>query len=135
MNIDYSQFLKMIPEVTLMTILVIAFIADFCSSKASERKWFNPLMCVLMLVHILINLNPVATSTTFGGMYATNASIGVIKSILAVGTLIVMIQAKEWLSRNFKAITVFLNCSGYSRQPLKKYCMKKAKDVYIVSYQ
>ena len=99
MNIDYSQFLKMIPEVTLMTILVIAFIADFCSSKASERKWFNPLMCVLMLVHILINLSPVATSTTFGGMYATNASIGVIKSILAVGTLIVMIQAKEWLSR------------------------------------
>ena len=82
-----------------MTILVIAFIADFCSSKASERKWFNPLMCVLMLVHILINLSPVATSTTFGGMYATNASIGVIKSILAVGTLIVMIQAKEWLSR------------------------------------
>ena len=69
MNIDYSLFLKMIPEVTLMTILVIAFIADFCSSKASERKWFNPLMCVLMLVHILINLSPVATSTTFGGMF------------------------------------------------------------------
>lgn len=46
MEINYSQFLHMIPEVTLMAVLVIAFVADFCSAKSEERKWFNPLMVI-----------------------------------------------------------------------------------------
>ena len=99
MNIDYSQFLNMVPEVTLTLLLVIAFIADFCSAKNTLRKWFNPLMCVLMLAHIAVNLGTTEAATAFGGMYITGPSIGVIKSILALGTLIVLIQAKEWLSR------------------------------------
>ena len=96
---NYSQFLNMIPEVTLMAILMIAFIADFCSAKAVERKWFHPLICLLMLAHIVINIFPVESMTAFGGMYQTNASIGVIKTILSLGTLIVIIQAKEWMAR------------------------------------
>lgn len=98
MNIDYSQFLRMLPEVTLMAMLVITFGADFFS-VGKERKWFNPLVCVLMVAHFVINIFPVETSTTFGGMYQTNASIGVIKTILALGTLIVLIQSREWMAR------------------------------------
>ena len=98
MNIDYSQFLRMLPEVTLMVMLVITFGADFFS-VGKERKWFNPLVCVLMVAHLVINIFPVETSTTFGGMYQTNASIGVIKTILALGTLIVLIQSREWMAR------------------------------------
>lgn len=89
----------MIPEVTLTVLLIISFIADFCSAKSEDRRWFNPLMCILMLAHIFINIEPATAMTAFGGMYATNASIGVIKTILALGTLIVMVQAREWLSR------------------------------------
>ncbi len=51
MNIDYSQFLSMIPEVTLMALLVIVFIADFSTAQrfvmpngdsktSSPRAWF-----------------------------------------------------------------------------------------------
>lgn len=98
MNIDYSQFLRMLPEVTLMAMLVITFGADFFS-VGKERKWFNPLVCVLMVAHLVINIFPVETSTTFGGMYQTNASIGVIKTILVLGTLIVLIQSREWMAR------------------------------------
>ena len=98
MNIDYSQFLRMLPEVTLMAMLVITFGADFFS-VGKERKWFNPLVCVLMVAHLVINIFPVETSTTFGGMYQTDASIGVIKTILALGTLIVLIQSREWMAR------------------------------------
>lgn len=98
MNIDYSQFLRMLPEVTLMAMLVITFGADFFS-VGKERKWFNPLVCVLMVAQLVINIFPVETSTTFGGMYQTNASIGVIKTILALGTLIVLIQSREWMAR------------------------------------
>ena len=86
-----------------MAILVIAFIADFCSAKkegvVNTRSWFNPLVCVLMLAHIAINIAPVDAATCFGGMYYPNASVGVIKTILALGTLIVLIQSKEWMSR------------------------------------
>lgn len=98
MNIDYSQFLNMIPEVTLTALLVITFIVDFCTVK-KQRRWFNPLVCVLLLAHIVINFGAAQTAQCFGGMYQTGPAIGVIKTILAVGTLIVLIQSREWLAR------------------------------------
>lgn len=109
MNTNYSQFLYMMPEVTLMAILVIVFLADlFTAPRVGEsrrRTWFNPLVGVLMLAHILINIFPTESMETFGGMYATGPGVGVIKTILAFGTLIVIIQSREWLMRddtNFK---------------------------------
>ena len=110
MNIDYSQFLSMIPEVTLMALLVIVFIADFSTAQrfvmpngdnktSSPRAWFNPLVCLLMTAHLVINIFPVTASTAFGGMYYTTPSIGVVKTILALGALIVLIQSREWISR------------------------------------
>ena len=106
MNVDYSQFLNMVPEVHLMAILVITFLVDFFTAKkpadtvdGNPRKWFNCLVCALMLVHICLNIAPTSPATAFGGMYATGAAQGVIKTILATGTLIVLIQAREWLNR------------------------------------
>ena len=111
MNLDYSQFFHMMPEVTLVAMLVIVFIIDFATAhKApivitdektapSPRPWFNPLVCAFMLIHILLNCCPTEPATAFGGMYATTPMIGVLKTILAFGTLIVFIQARTWLSR------------------------------------
>ena len=101
----------MMPEVTLVAMLVIVFIIDFATAhKApivitdektapSPRPWFNPLVCAFMLIHILLNCCPTESATAFGGMYATTPMIGVLKTILAFGTLIVFIQARTWLSR------------------------------------
>jgi len=89
----------MMPEVSLTLMLVIIFVSDFCSIKTMARKWFNPLVACLLAVHILVNIGPVESVTLFGGMYHSEASIGVIKTILALGTLIVVIQAREWLGR------------------------------------
>ena len=111
MNLDYSQFFHMMPEVTLMAMLVIVFIIDFATAhKApivitdektapSPRPWFNPLVCAFMLIHILLNCCPTEPATVFGGMDVTTPMIGVLKTILAFGTLIVFIQARTWLSR------------------------------------
>lgn len=82
-----------------MAILVIVFLADFISSRKADRKWFNPLVCVLMLLHILINVCPREAVSAFGGMYQTSASADVMKTILAVGTLVVIIQSRKWMSR------------------------------------
>jgi len=89
----------MIPEATLVAILIITFICDFCSAGRSNRRWFNPLVSVLMLVHIVVNVFPTEDLTAFGGMYHTYAAAGVMKTILAVGTLIVIIQSRTWMSR------------------------------------
>lgn len=101
-NIDYSQFLQMTPEVTLTALLVIVFLADLFSSRRpgeAARPWFHPLVCVLLLGQLLGHLLPVESAQTFGGMYSTGPAVGVIKSILTLGSLIVVIQAREWLHR------------------------------------
>ena len=96
---NYGQFLNMVPEVVLMAILVIAFIADFASSKNAERKWFNPLMCVLLVAQVVVSFLQDSSVTAFGGMYHATPAVNVMKTILAAGTLIVVIQSKKWLSR------------------------------------
>lgn len=96
---NYSQFLQMIPEATLVAILIITFVCDFCSTGKLNRRWFNPLVSVLLFAHILINIMPVSELSLFGGMYHTYAAAGVMKTILAVGTLIVLIQSRTWMSR------------------------------------
>ena len=110
---NYSQFLNMVPEVTLVVILVIVFIADFMTARKpllanaenagnipdQSRPFFNALVVLLMAAHLVINIFPTAEVSAFEGMYVTNEIIGVVKTILALGTLIVLIQAREWLQR------------------------------------
>ena len=96
---DYSQFLKMIPEASLMAILIIVFIADFASAGKTERRWFNPLACVLMLAQVVVSFFVQTPESAFGGMYVTTNAVNVMKVILAAGTLIVLIQSRQWLSR------------------------------------
>ena len=96
---NYSQFLNMIPEAILVAILIIVFIADFASYKCEQRKWFNPLMCVLMLAQLVVSLLPQEAATAFGDMYVTTPAVNVMKTILSAGTLIVLIMSRKWISR------------------------------------
>ncbi len=89
----------MLPEICLTALLIIIFVCDFASAHSRDRRWFNPLVAVLVLVHIVINVCPTEELTCFGGMYHTYAMAGVMKTLLAVGTLIVIIQSKKWLTR------------------------------------
>lgn len=98
MQIDYSQFLNMIPEVSLVLLMVIVFVADFITANKRYRGWLNTLVCALLLAHVAFTISVGVSDSAFGGMYHTTTSISVIKSILAFGTLIVCLQAKEWLN-------------------------------------
>ena len=99
---NYSDFLKMVPEASLVSILIILFVADFISAKAQERKWFNPLVCVLMFAQTLVCLLPQVATSAFGGMYVTSNSVEAMKAILSFGTLIVLIQSKTWAIKSGK---------------------------------
>lgn len=96
---DYSQFLYMKDELSLIVVLLIVFLFDlFASEKA--RKYFQPLVCVLMGVQILVNILPEQSAEAFGGMYLYTPMMSIVKSILGTGTLIVFLQAGEWLKRD-----------------------------------
>lgn len=96
---DYSQFFNMLPEATLMAILVIVFIADF-ALHGSEKK--QSLLYTVTGLLMLAQIAPCAfaeTTSTFGGLYVTTASVNIMKLILTAGTLIVIIMAQPWLNR------------------------------------
>ncbi|MCF0235527.1 MAG: NADH-quinone oxidoreductase subunit N [Bacteroidaceae bacterium] len=109
---DYSQFLSMQAELSLLAVIVILFVADLFmspSEKGGKGIYNTPLPVVLLGLHTLLNLLPtcpftgqcVATSVdAFGGMYVSNAMMAIVKSILNIGTLVVFLMAHRWLSRD-----------------------------------
>lgn len=100
---NYNDFFKMIPEASLVAILIILFIADFLTAKSKERKWFNPLAsCLLFINTVICLLLPTDAETAFGGMYYTTASVNIIKSIISLGTFIVVLQSRLWASTSKK---------------------------------
>ena len=94
---NYGQFLNMIPEASLVAILIIVFIADFCSSHSANRKWFNPFVAVLLLVQTVICAITLEPAEAFAGLYVSSKAAGAMKLMLTGGTLIVTIMAKPWI--------------------------------------
>ena len=88
----------MLPELTLTLLLIVAFIADFATA-GKERKWLHPAMCLLLAAHTAVNFPTGAPAELFGGMYVSTPATGVIKTILAAATLVVLIQSRGWLGR------------------------------------
>ena len=102
---DYSQFLYMHEELSLLAVILILFIADLfmCPDKKSGKGVYNTcLPVVLLTVHTALNLLPCCSAESceaFGGMYQYTPMMTIMKSVLNVGTLIVCLMAHKWLSR------------------------------------
>jgi NADH-quinone oxidoreductase subunit N len=99
---DYSQFLILKEELSLVTVIVILFIADLFMSPDAHRKdgkaHLNTMLpVVLLLIHTLITIVPGPDAVAFGGMYHNAPIQSIVKSILSIGTLIVFLMAHEWL--------------------------------------
>ena len=88
-------------EIVLIAAIVIAFLYDLVAGKGA-RKYFNPLMCILMagcIAACLVSF-PRESGDVFGGMFTYVPVHSIVKSILAIGTLIVFLQADTWLRRD-----------------------------------
>lgn len=82
-----------------MAILVIVFVTDFCSHGKAERKWFNPFVCLLLLAQLILNICPGSeTVSLFGGIYTATPAANMMKTVLTFGTLIVVMQSRNWLT-------------------------------------
>ena len=101
---DYSQFLNMREELSLIAVLLLLFLADLFMSpdahKNGGKARLNTMLpVILMAIHTAINLIPGTATDAFGGMYHYVPMHTVVKSILNVGTLIVFLMAHEWMKR------------------------------------
>lgn len=102
---DYSQFLYMHEELSLLAVILILFVADLfmCPDKKSGKGVYNTcLPVVLLAAHTAFNFLPCCTAEAteaFGGMYQYTPMMTILKSVLNVGTLVVFLMAHKWLSR------------------------------------
>ena len=101
---DYSQFLHMREELSLVVVLLLLFLADLFMSpdahKNDGKARLNTMLpVILMAVHTAINLIPGTAADVFGGMYHYVPMHTVVKSILNIGTLIVFLMAHELMKR------------------------------------
>ena len=98
---DYSAiFTYMYTEIALVAVIVAALLYDLMAGKRG-RKAFHGVMCTLMVLFIAGTVVPYHRETVsiFGGMYVYTPVYGIVKSILAAGTLLVFLQADSWLKK------------------------------------
>ena len=108
---DYSQFLYMKEELSLIAVILILFVVDLftcpdhkgTAPKLPTRSLTLPAV-ILLTIHTVINLFPGAPAEAFGGMYQYAPMQTIIKAVLNVGTLIVILMAHEWLKREDTSI-------------------------------
>ena len=101
---DYSQFLVMKEELSLIAVIVILFIADLFMSPDAHKQDGKPVLntmlpVVLLILHTVITIVPGPVADAFGGMYHNSPIQHIMKSILSIGTIIVFLMAHEWMKR------------------------------------
>lgn len=106
---DYSQFLHMREELSLVVVLILLFLADLFMSPDAHKNDGKPVLntmlpVVLLTIHTLITIVPGPVADAFGGMYHNQPIQSIVKSILSIGTLIVFLMAHEWMRRPDTAI-------------------------------
>ena len=96
----------MIPEATLVAILLIVFCADFALHK-SERKSFvlSVLTGALLLCQLVPTVLADPHATAFGGIYVVSPIVNVMKTILTAGTFIVVVMAQGWIKSSAEKIS------------------------------
>lgn len=80
----YANFLLMKEEISLVAVIVILLIYDIFGTPKS-LKYFQPIACILMGIHTLVNLYPAAEVSAFGGMYHSTPMGSLMKTILNIG--------------------------------------------------
>jgi len=94
---DYSSFLQMHEELSLIAVMVILLVYDIFSGEKG-KKYLMPLSVVLLGIQTLFNCYPREAFECAGGMYQYVPMQTYVKTILNIGTLIVFLQANTWLN-------------------------------------
>ena len=97
---NYGQFLNMVPEATLVAILIIVFFADFALSNSEKKHSILRTMTLILMGLQIIPCVVTESSTAFGGLYFTTPAVSAMKVILTGGTFVVLLMAQSWLQNH-----------------------------------
>lgn len=87
------------PELLLLVATVLLFFIDLFASPRFLDKWFSAIACILLVAVTAISCIPgTETHTLFGGMFVTTPMTTMVKMILNIGTLLILLQAHEWIN-------------------------------------
>ena len=117
---DYTQFLSMTEELSLLAVIVILFLADLFLCGKDEKElsactadgaslsscgcnFRTAFPVILLLVHTALNLLPCCNgslepASAFGGMYQHTPMMTIVKSVLNIGVIVVFLMSSKWLN-------------------------------------
>ncbi|MBE6328363.1 MAG: NADH-quinone oxidoreductase subunit N [Bacteroidales bacterium] len=95
MDLDYSQFLSMSHEVSLVVVLIVLLLADLL---IKNKKAFQYLAIAAFALHTVAGFCYYTdmAGDAFAGMYVSRDAHPFVKNILNIGTLIVFFFSFEW---------------------------------------
>ena len=115
---DYSQFLYMQEEVSLLAVILIVFLADLFLCGKDEKNFecggesalpicqcgiHQWLPVLLMVIHTGLNFLPwcaeTASASAFDGMYQHTPMMTLVKTVLNVGVIVVFLMSSAWIGR------------------------------------
>jgi len=94
---NYLSFLQLHDEIWLLAVIVILLIYDIFAGEKS-RRYFQPVAIALFAIHTLLNCVPREAFEISAGMYKYVPMVTYVKTILNVGTIIIIMQAHHWLN-------------------------------------
>lgn len=104
---DYSQFLAMKQEISLLVLFLLVFLNDTFMPRSAQNA-IGKITCILFGLFTLWGFCPVVIGSgltdAFSGMYETSPAIVAIKNILNIGVLIVLIQSLKWTASEHQVI-------------------------------
>ena len=99
---NYSEFLKLIPEAFLALSLILVFIGDFCLMKSERKNSVLSKLTAALLIVVGLVTSTAAPASAFGGIYVSTQAVNVMKVILTFGSLVVVIMAQAWVEKHLK---------------------------------
>ena len=100
---DYSSFLQMTEEFSLLGVMIFLLIFDIFAGEKG-LKYFQPIALLLLTAHTILNCVPREAFNIAGGMYQYVPMQTYVKTILSIGTIIVLLQSHKFLNEDANRI-------------------------------
>ena len=83
-----------------MLALIIVFCADFALSKSPRKTYVLSILTGALLLCQMVPCFLAEPATAFGGLYVSSAIVNVMKTVLTLGTFIVVVMSQSWLNNH-----------------------------------
>ena len=91
----------MVPEYSLVLILIAVFAVDFFMHKSPKKHEVLSAVTIALMAVLPFRIALLSEpSEAFAGLYVASQAVNVMKVILAFGTLVVLIMSQTWLKRS-----------------------------------